>query len=342
MMKEILLQLTNSISLTEEEMIEAVQYLFSPDITDSEIAAFLVSLKAKGETVNEIATFVKALRAHALTFDTSIPHLMDNCGTGGDGSKSFNISTTSAFVIAASGIPVAKHGNRSVSSKTGSADVLEHLGIRLDLSPRQIEGILEKIGIAFLFAPNVHPQIKRIMKVRQDLRIPTTFNLLGPLINPMNLENQLLGIYKRDAVEMFAEVLQKLGRKRAVVINGAGYMDEASLQGENYLAILKDGNIQTTMLHPEEVGLHVYANEKIRGGYAKENAAILLRVLEGEKGAYRETVALNAGIGIFVGGRTESIKEGVQLALEIIDSGAAMEKLEQLKTLSVQSTEKVI
>ncbi len=342
MMKEILLQLTNSISLTEEEMIEAVQYLFSPDITDSEIAAFLVSLKAKGETVNEIATFVKTLRAYALTFDTSIPHLMDNCGTGGDGSKSFNISTTSAFVIAASGIPVAKHGNRSVSSKTGSADVLEHLGIRLDLSPQQIEGILEKIGIAFLFAPNVHPQIKRIMKVRQDLRIPTTFNLLGPLINPMNLENQLLGIYKRDAVEMFAEVLQKLGRKRAVVINGAGYMDEASLQGENYLAILKDGNIQTTMLHPEEVGLHVYANEKIRGGYAKENAAILLRVLDGEKGAYRETVALNAGIGIFVGGRTESIKEGVQLALEIIDSGAAMEKLEQLKALSVQSTEKVI
>ncbi|MCA1028289.1 anthranilate phosphoribosyltransferase [Cytobacillus kochii] len=341
-MKEILLQLTNSISLTEEEMIEAVQYLFSPDITDSEIAAFLVSLKAKGETVNEIATFVKTLRAYALTFDTSIPHLMDNCGTGGDGSKSFNISTTSAFVIAASGIPVAKHGNRSVSSKTGSADVLEHLGIRLDLSPQQIEGILEKIGIAFLFAPNVHPQIKRIMKVRQDLRIPTTFNLLGPLINPMNLENQLLGIYKRDAVEMFAEVLQKLGRKRAVVINGAGYMDEASLQGENYLAILKDGNIQTTMLHPEEVGLHVYANEKIRGGYAKENAAILLRVLDGEKGAYRETVALNAGIGIFVGGRTESIKEGVQLALEIIDSGAAMEKLEQLKALSVQSTEKVI
>lgn len=341
-MKEILLQLTNKISLTEEEMHEAVAHLFSAEITDSEIAAFLVSLKVKGETVREIATFVQALRAQSLTFNSTVPNLMDNCGTGGDGSKSFNISTTSAFVIAAAGIPVAKHGNRSVSSKTGSADVLEHLGIRLDLNPQQTEAILEKIGIAFLFAPHVHPQMKRIMKVRQELRIPTTFNLLGPLINPLNLENQLLGIYRRDAVEMFAEVLQAIGRKKAVVINGAGYMDEASLQGENYLAILDEGKIKTCLLRPEEVGLQVYANEQIRGGFAKENADILLRVLDGEKGAYRETVALNAGIGIFVGGRAKTIAEGVQVALEMIDSGAAMEKLAQLKTLSTQSTAKVI
>lgn len=341
-MKNILERLSERDSLTEKEMMEAMAQVFSPEVTDSEIAAFLVSLKTKGETVEEIAGIVRALRERSLFFNKKIPNIMDNCGTGGDGSKSFNISTTSAFVIAAAGIPVAKHGNRSVSSKTGSADVLEHLGINLNLPVKRTEEILAEIGIAFLFAPHVHPQIKRIMKVRQDLSIPTTFNLIGPLINPIKLENQLLGIYRRDLVEMFAEVLQTLGRKRAVVLNGAGYMDEASLQGENYMAVLDSGQIHVKTLHPEEVGLSVYSNDEIRGGDSKENADILLKVLKGEKGAARETVLLNAGIGIFTGGKTDSIAAGVDKAKEMIDSGAALNKLMELTKLSKVMTEKVM
>ncbi|MDQ0270366.1 anthranilate phosphoribosyltransferase [Cytobacillus purgationiresistens] len=341
-MKNILQQLSERQSLSEAEMQDAMDHIFSPEVTDSEIAAFLIGLKTKGETVEEIAGIVHSLRKRSMKFNKKIPNILDNCGTGGDGSKSFNISTTSAFVIAAAGIPVAKHGNRSVSSKTGSADVLEHLGINLNLSVERTEEILDEIGIAFLFAPHVHPQIKRIMKVRQDLRIPTTFNLIGPLINPVQLDHQLLGIYRRDLVEMFAEVLQTLGRKRAVVLNGAGYMDEASLQGDNYLAILKDDRITARTLHPEEVGLSVYSNEEIRGGDSKENAEILYKVLKGEKGGYRETVLLNAGIGIFTGGKANSIREGVKAAQEIIDTGAALNKLEQLIQLSKISKEKVI
>lgn len=329
-MKEILVRLTSGEELTNQEIKQAMERLFSEDITDSEISAFLIGLKTKGETVGEIAGLVNGIRANALKFKKRFPDVMDNCGTGGDGVKSFNVSSTSAFVIAAAGIPVAKHGNRSVSSKTGSADVLEELGIELNLSSERIEEIIEEVGIAFLFAPNVHPKIKRIQKVRKDLGIPTVFNLLGPLMNPVDLDTQFLGVYRRDLAKMFAEVLHALGRKRAVVLNGAGSMDEASLQGDNYLVILENGMITEKTLHPEEVGLPIYPNEAIAGGYARENAEILRNVLKGKKGAYRDTVLLNAGIGIFVGGKAESIQHGVEMAEELIDSGAAFEKLNRL------------
>lgn len=341
-MKTILQRLSDRESLTEAEMKEAMDNLFANDVTDSEIAAFMVSLKTKGETVEEIAGIVKAMRDKSLTFSKKIPNVLDNCGTGGDGSSSFNISSTSAFVIAGAGISVAKHGNRSVSSKTGSADVLEHLGINLDHSPERTEEILEEIGIAFLFAPHVHPNIKRIMKVRRDLRIPTTFNLIGPLTNPVELDHQLLGIYRRDYIEMFAEVLKALGRKRAVVLNGAEFMDEASLQGENHLAILNYGKVTKKVLHPEEVGLSVSSNDAIRGGDSRENAEILLSVLKGEKGARRDTVLLNAGIGIFTGGKAETIHGGINLAKESIDSGAALEKLHRLIEASKSVHKEVI
>ena len=329
-MKDILTSLTAGEALTDQEIEIAMEHLFSDKISDSEIAAFLIGLKTKGETVDEIAGLVKGIRAQALSFNKKIPNVMDNCGTGGDGVKSFNISSTSAFVIAAAGIPVAKHGNRSVSSKTGSADVLEELGIQLNLSVDVIEEIIEEVGIAFLYAPNVHPKIGRIQKVRKDLGIPTVFNLLGPLMNPVDLDTQFLGVYRRDLSRMFAEVLQALGRKRAVVLNGAGSMDEASLQGDNHLVLLENGIITEKTLHPEEVGLSVYPNEAIVGGYAKENAEILQNVLKGQKGAYRDTVLLNAGIGIFVGGKANTILEGIKLAEEMIDSGAAFEKLQRL------------
>ncbi len=329
-MKEILVRLTAGEALTDREIQLATERLFSDDITDSEIAAFLIGLKTKGETVEEIAGLVNGIRANSLKFKKKFANSLDNCGTGGDGVKSFNVSSTSAFVIAAAGIPVAKHGNRSVSSKTGSADVLEELGIELNLSSERIEEIIEEVGIAFLFAPNVHPKIKRIQKVRKDLGIPTVFNLLGPLMNPVELDTQLLGVYRKDLAKIFAEVLHALGRKRAVVLNGAGSMDEASLQGDNYLVILENGIITEKTLHPEEVGLPIYPNEAIVGGYARENAEILRNVLEGKKGAYRDTVLLNAGIGIYVGGKAATIQNGVEIAEELIDSGAALEKLNRL------------
>lgn len=329
-MRTYLQRLSERESLSQEEMRKVMEQILTDEITDSEIAAFMVGLKTKGETVEEIVGIVQALREKALPFKRNIPNVIDNCGTGGDGSKSFNISTTSAFVMAGAGISVAKHGNRSITSKTGSADVLEYLGVNWDLQPEISMELLEEIGITFLFAPYVHPKIKRIMKVRRDLRIPTVFNLIGPLTNPVELDSQLLGLYRRDMLEMFAEVLKTLGRKRAVVLNGAGYMDEASLAGENHLAILENGTIRKEILQPEELGLSIYDNEAIKGGDSKENAEILLQVLKGSKGAHRDTVLLNAGIGIYTNGAASTIKKGIELAGESIDSGLALGKLQHL------------
>lgn len=329
-MKEYVEKLMANQSLTESEMENATSKLFLDETTDTEIAAFITSLKMKGETVEEIVGIVNAVRKQTLPFSDTIIGCIDNCGTGGDRSQSFNISSTSAFVLAGAGIPVAKHGNRSISSKTGSADVLEELGIKLNVTPEQNIRQLEEVGITFLFAQHVQPKMGRIMKVRRELKLPTIFNLIGPLTNPISLESQVLGIYRSDLLVRFAECLQKLGRKRAVVLNGAGGMDEASLQGENQLVILQNGKIEETILTPNDVHLPYYSNEQIRGGDAKENAAILLNVLKGEQGAYRDTVLLNAGIGIYTAGRADSIVEGVNVAKESIDSGAALHKLNQL------------
>ena len=339
-MKEYLAKLTEGQNLTEVEMSIAAQALFSEQITDSEIAAFLIALKSKGETAGEIASLVRTMRKEARRIELDSLHVLDNCGTGGDGSQSFNISTTSAFVLAGAGVKVAKHGNRSISSKTGSADVLEQLGVNLDLEPSEMKEQLEENGITFLYAPSVHPKIARIMKVRKELKVPTVFNFIGPLTNPVELETQLLGINRREMLALFAEVLHKLGRKRAIVLNGAGYMDEASLQGENSLVLLERGDIIPFTLHPEEVNLPVYDNETIRGGDAKVNAEIMLNILQGEKGAYRDTVLLNAGLGLYAHGAAMNIKAGVDLAKESIDSGRALAKLEYL--IAYGEREKVV
>ncbi|QVY59984.1 anthranilate phosphoribosyltransferase [Cytobacillus gottheilii] len=341
-MKAILQQLADQQSLSEESVIEAMESIFEKKATNSEIAAFLMALKIKGETAEELTGLVKAIRKRSKPFATKFPNVLDNCGTGGDGSKSFNISTTSAFVIAGAGIPVAKHGNRSISSKTGSADVLEELGISLDYAPDIAEELLDEAGICFMFAPNVHPNMKEIMKVRSDLRIPTIFNLIGPLTNPVPLEKQLIGIYREDYLKTFAEVLKSLGRKRAIVLHGAGGMDEASLIGENKLVILEDSSITEMTLHPADVGLPTYSAESIIGGNAAENAAILKKVLRGEHGPFRDTVLLNAGLGIFTGGGASTIQEGIKLAKESIDSGEALQKLLLLKDASKKYKQEVI
>ncbi|MUK87935.1 anthranilate phosphoribosyltransferase [Ornithinibacillus sp. L9] len=335
-METYLQKLASGEDLTSIEMKQAAELLFHESTTDSEIAAVLMGLSLKGETPEEIASLVEVLRDHALSFQKKFPGVMDNCGTGGDRSYSFNISSTSAFVIAGAGVPIAKHGNRSVSSKTGSADVLETLGVSLDFSADEVEELLAENGIAFLFAPHVHPNLKQIMKVRKELRIPTIFNLIGPLTNPVELETQMLGIYQRKGLHMMAKALHQLGRKRAIVVNGAGYMDEASLAGDNHIVLLDQGNITEFTLAPEEVGLTRYPLEAIRGGNVKDNARILMDVLHGEKGPYFETVLLNAGLAVFAHGKANSIQAGIDLARESILSGSALEKLNYLVAYSNQ------
>lgn len=317
-------------NLSEKEMTEAAGKLFSDTVTESEAGALLALLALKGETAYEITGLVHAIRERSLPVQKIQGSVMDNCGTGGDGSNSFNISTTSAFVIAGAGIKVAKHGNRSVSSQTGSADVLEYLGVSLEWTPEQTEELLEENGIAFLFAPHVHPGMKKVMNVRRNLRVPTIFNLIGPLTNPIQLDTQLVGIYRRDRLRLMGEVLQKLGRKRAVVINGADHMDELSLAGENHLVILENNQLQSLTLTPEEIGLPTYSIDEVAGGDAERNASIMMSILRGDDGPFRDTVLLNAGVGIFANGKVKTIQDGIKQAKESIDSGAALEKLEFL------------
>ncbi|MFB1049732.1 anthranilate phosphoribosyltransferase [Paraliobacillus sp. JSM ZJ581] len=329
-MQRFLQKISNKQNLTQKEMEHATRLLFLETTTEAEIGAFLTELKAKGETTEEITGIVNVIREKSLCINEHIPNVIDNCGTGGDGSQSFNISTTAAFVIAGVGITVAKHGNRSISSKTGSADVLEALGVSLTMDKDQMQQILKQNGIAFLFAPHVHPSLKRVMKIRKVLNVPTIFNLIGPLTNPIQLTTQLMGIYCRDMLVQMAEVLSQLGRKRAIVVNGAGYMDEASLAGDNFLVLLEDGELHSFTLSPADVDLPQYDNEAIKGGDATKNAKILRGVLEGKTGAHRDTVLLNAGIGIYAHGKVDSVREGIQLAKESIDSGRALKKLENL------------
>ncbi|WP_053366819.1 anthranilate phosphoribosyltransferase [Bacillus sp. FJAT-27245] len=341
-MKEYLLKLSDRVALTELEMKEAIGKMLNGEAAESEIAAFLMALKMKGEEPEELAGMAKALMDQAQGFEKKVRHAMDNCGTGGDGASTFNVSTTSAFVIAGAGVKVAKHGNRSISSKTGSADVLEHLGIRLDIPPAVSRRIIDELGISFLFAPHVHPKLKQITTVRRQLKIPTAFNLIGPLSNPIDLDYQLVGVYKSEFIPLFAKTLRVLGRKRAIVINGKGSLDEASLEGENNLAIVEEGDIKYLKFTPEEAGLESFSNSEIKGGSAGENAKILLNVLLGKKGPFRETVLLNAGLGIYAARCSESIIEGIELARRSIDTGAAYSKLEGLRDFSAQIRKEAI
>ncbi|EAC5341086.1 anthranilate phosphoribosyltransferase [Listeria monocytogenes] len=330
---EILLQkVYDQENLSKEEMNIIATEIFEGRLSKTKMAAFLMALKVKGETAEEMAGIAQAMQQVAIQVAFPAGTAMDNCGTGGDKSNSFNISTTSAFVLAAAGIPVAKHGNRSISSRSGSADVCQELGIDINLRPEDMTYLLEKVGIAFLFAPHVHPNMKYVMDVRKELGTPTIFNLIGPLTNPVHLETQLMGIYRRDLLEQTAEVLGQLGRKRAVVLNGAGFMDEASLAGENHYALYENGEVHLYTLRPEDVGLTSYPLEAITGGDAKENAAILRSVLEGEPGAYLDTVLLNAGFGLFANGKVGTVQEGVDLAKDLISSGLAKQKLADLIT----------
>lgn len=328
----------NGTSLTYSEMREATNTMFSQDIAGIDIANFLTALSIKGETTEEITALVEVLRENATQVPVTSPFVFDNCGTGGDGSQSFNISTTSSFVLAGAGLKIAKHGNRSISSRTGSADVLEELGIALDFQPHEVNELIERTNIAFLFAPHVHPNMKRIQSVRKSLGKPTIFNIIGPLINPVDLSAQMIGVYREDKLMDIASALHRLGRKQAIVLTGAGGMDEASLAGENHLVLMKDGDCIPFTLTAQEVGLSYAPLEAIRGGDAKENAEILTNVLSGKPSPYMDTVLLNAGIGLFAAGTSSTIQEGVHQARKSIESGQALRVLESVVDYSRNRT----
>ncbi|WP_163653447.1 anthranilate phosphoribosyltransferase [Listeria sp. PSOL-1] len=330
-MRQLIQNLYDQKNLTEEEMKQVAITIFSGKLSDAEMGALLLALKIKGETVEEITGLAKVMQELALKIPGVAYHVMDNCGTGGDRSGSFNISTTAAFILAAAGIPVAKHGNRSISSKSGSADVLSELGIEMATTPEKIAHLLKKANLTFLFAPNVHPKMKQITAVRKQLATATIFNIIGPLTNPIPLNSQLMGVYRRDLLEVIASVLKNLGRERAVVINGPGGMDEAALHGVNHLAILKKNEITKLQFTPEDIGLPSYSLSEIQGGDARFNAEILQSVLRGEPGAYLDTVLLNAGLGLFACGKAKTMNEGIREAKDIVACGKALAKLKEVQ-----------
>ncbi len=317
-------------NLTKMETKQMAQQIFTGQLTDAEIAGLLIGLKIKGETPEEMAGFAEVLREMAVPIEVELENTICNCGTGGDQSNSFNISTTSAFVLAAAGLKVAKTGNRSISSKSGSFDVCEALGIDFLLPPAALAYLLEEVNLAFIFAPHVHPNMKYIMPTRNALHTPTIMNLIGPLTNPVALEFQLMGTYRRDLLVETAQTIQQLGRKRAVVVSGANSMDEASLAGTTTYVLLENNQVTQTAFEPEEVGLQRYPQAAILGGNPERNAEILKEVLQGTPGAYFETVLLNAGLGLFTGGKAKTVQGGINLAKEIIQSGAAFDKLQEL------------
>ncbi|MGE7687999.1 anthranilate phosphoribosyltransferase [Lysinibacillus sp. NPDC097214] len=320
--------------LMYEEMLQAAKWMFQDDTPKEQIASFLTALSVKGETAHEVAALATTMRSFALDVPANEGVYMDNCGTGGDGLNTFNISTTCAFVLAGAGVKMAKHGNRKISSASGSSDVLEALGIHTNISIEQTVDLLEKEGIAFLYAPNVHPKLKRIGEVRRALGKPTIFNLVGPLTNPVPLSTQFTGINRPNFVMEYASVLQMLGRERAMVVSGPLGLDEASLAGQNTFVLVDKGDLIPFSLTAEEAGLNYAPIEAIRGGNADENAAIMRKLLAGEQSAYFDTVLLNAGIGLFSYGIAETVKEGVEIAKDSIYSGRALQKLEAVVTYS--------
>lgn len=314
-----------------DEMLSLMRQIMSGEVTSAQIAGILVGLRVKKETVGEISAAAYVMRE----FATKVPvakreHLVDTCGTGGDGISTFNVSTTGAFVAAAAGARVAKHGGRSVSSTCGSADVLEKLGVNINLTPDQVAQCVDSIGIGFMFAPNFHGAMKYAAPVRRELGVRTMFNVLGPLTNPAGADNQVLGVFHPDLVGILARVLQHLGSQHVLVVHGADGMDEISINGPTYIAELKHGEISEYTVTPEQFGLNPASNELLRVANASDASAMLRGVLDNQPGAPRDIVQLNAGAAIYAAGLSDTLTAGIARAGEVIASGAARAKLKQL------------
>jgi anthranilate phosphoribosyltransferase len=326
-------QVASGATLSRETAYDAFDRMMSGEVTPSQIGALLMGLRMRGETVDEITGAVTAMRAKMLTVDAPAD-AVDVVGTGGDASGSYNISTCAAFIVAGAGAPVAKHGNRALSSKSGAADVLTALGVRIDIPPETISACIKNAGIGFMFAPSHHPAMKHVGPTRVELGTRTIFNLLGPLSNPAGVKRQMVGVFSRQWVEPLAHVLKNLGSVQAWVVHGSDGLDEITTSGPTAVAALQDGVVTTFEITPEAVGLTRVKPEALRGGDAEANAAALKAVLKGDKGAYRDIAVLNAAAALVVAGKTATLADGVKLAAHTIDSGAAMGALERLVTVS--------
>ena len=330
-----LTQLLDRRDLTHADMLALMQDLMSGALTPVQIAAVLIALRSKGESITEIAaaaTVMRALSTRVAISDDA--HLIDTCGTGGDGAQTFNISTASAIVAAAAGAKVAKHGGRSVSSTCGSADILEKLGVNVNLTPAQVAACVAQIGVGFMFAPNHHSAMKYAAPVRRELGVRTLFNLLGPLTNPAGAKNQVMGVFARELTGKLAAVLQQLGSQHVLVVHGADGMDEITLSGVTYIAELKNNTVREYTVQPADFGLAIAMQDQIRVANADEAQAMLLSVLDNQAGAARDIVLMNAGAAIYVAGLSDSLHDGVAKARDVIASGAAKAKLAELVHIS--------
>jgi len=331
MFSQVLGQLIAGEDLSPAEIMMVMDQIMSGNATDAQIGAFLMGLRIKGETPAEVAAAASVMRKHATLVDAGARSVIDTCGTGGDGAGTFNISTTTAFVAAGADICVAKHGNRAVTSKCGSADVLAALGFNLAADPMVMEECIQENGIGFLFAPNMHPAMKYVMPARKQMKIRTIFNMLGPLTNPAAATGQVLGVFAPELTEVFAEALRDLGCRRAYVVHGEDGLDEITCTGNTRVSELRDGDIRTYDLAPELLIGETFASEEMAGGTPEENAKILRGILDGSvQGAPRAVVLLNAAAAIVVGEKADTLDEGLKLAAASIDSGAALAKLSTL------------
>ncbi len=322
--------------LTQAQAETAMTLMMNGDATPAQVAAFLMALRIKGETVDEITGCARIMRNRATQVVHSRPMAVDTCGTGGDKANTFNISTTAAFVVAGAGVPVAKHGNRAASSLTGSADVLEALGINLGLTAAQVGQCIDEVGIGFMFAPTLHTSMKHVGPVRKEIGMRTIFNVLGPLTNPAGAQAQVMGVFSPNLTEPLARVLGNLGCKHALVVAGLDGVDEISISGPTVISEMEDGFVHTYRVTPEDVGIARAPREYIRGGTKEENARITEAILAGEPGPRRDVVLLNAAAALLAAGAARSLKEGVGLAEQAIDSGAARRALYGLRDLSHQ------
>ncbi len=321
-------------NLSVEESSEAMAAIMSGEATPAQVGALLVGLTMKGERPAEIVGLAKAMRANAVPVSKTYDDLFDTCGTGGDRSGTFNISSAAALVAAAAGLRVAKHGNRSVSSMCGSADVYEALGVNIGAEPAIVERSLDKVGIAFFFAPTYHPSMRHAAPVRKELAVRTAFNLLGPLTNPAGTRHQLVGVPHSELTELIARALLLLGSNRAWVVHGADGIDEMSTTGHTKISECRDGTVSTFYVHPSDFGIPKADRKDLQGGDAGTNAAIVREILGGQTGPRRDVVLLNAGASLFVGGKADSVRNGIARAAEAIDSGAAQAKLDSMISAS--------
>lgn len=320
--------------LTEAQAESVMEQIMTGGATDAQIGGLLVALRLKGETADEITGFARAMRRQATSVPANRSPLADTCGTGGDEKGTINISTMAAFVAAGAGLAVSKHGNRSVSSQCGSADVLQELGVKLDLEPGQVGACIDEIGIGFLYAPRLHPAMKHAIGPRREMGVRTVFNILGPLTNPAGAQVQVLGVYDRNLTETMANVLAALGTHAAYVVHGADGLDELSTTGRNQVSHLADGQVRTYTLDPLKYDIPRARLDELKGGDAEKNAVSFRRVLDGDRGPHRDIVLLNAAACLLVGGLADSLQGALALAAESIDSGAARGKLDALIKIS--------